>query len=196
MTEIRFEKDNRRAAAYDGSTLAGECDVVFQKSFWVITHTEVNPGYSGQGIAGELVACVMDAAKKAGVKVKPFCSYAAHQFAKNPDYAEMEDYSVITVYGMKSCPDCSYVENQIEGNRNFNFIDIGDHVKNMKAFIRIRDNDAVFDDVKKSGSIGIPCFVLEDGTVTLKPEDVGLSPRPEEEDMPQGAACRLDGTGC
>jgi hypothetical protein len=28
--------------------------------------------------------------------------------------------------------------------------------------------------MKAIGDVGIPAFVLEDGTVTLKPEDVGL----------------------
>lgn len=191
MVEIWFDKDNNRAAASDDDRTVGECDVVMQKSFWIITHTEVDPSYGGQGIAGMLVACVMQAAKEAGAKVKPFCSYAARQFEKNQEYQEMEDKSVITVYGMKSCPDCRYVDDQIVGNQNFRVIDIGEHVKNLKAFIRIRDNSPVFDEAKKSGGIGIPCFVLEDGTVTLKPEDVGLKSRPAE-----GAACRIDGTGC
>ena len=35
----------------------------------------------------------------------------------------------------------------------------------------MRDNNAVFDDAKKYGYAGIPCFVLEDGTVTLSPEE-------------------------
>ena len=35
-------------------------------------------------------------------------------------------------------------------------------------------------------------YVLEDGTVTLNPEDAGLHARPEEE----GPSCSLDGKGC
>lgn len=98
---------------------------------------------------------------------------------------------MITVYGMPSCPDCSYVGRQIEGNESFRFVDIGAHVKNLKEFLRLRDRSEVFDDAKKNGYAGIPCFVLEDGTVTLRPEDAGLQSRPEE-----GKACRIDGSGC
>lgn len=98
---------------------------------------------------------------------------------------------MITVYGMKSCPDCSYVDAQIVNNKEFKIIDIGEDVGNMKAFIRIRDNSSVFGDAKNSGGIGIPCFVREDGSVTLVPEEVGLQSRPME-----GAACRIDGSGC
>ncbi|MDD7476346.1 MAG: hypothetical protein UDQ58_08815 [Desulfovibrio sp.] len=98
---------------------------------------------------------------------------------------------MITVYGMPTCVDCSYVDAQIEGNEKFRCVDIGAHVKNLKEFLRLRDTSPAFDDAKKNGYAGIPCFVLEDGTVTLKPEDVGLKSRPAD-----GSACRIDGTGC
>ena len=73
---------------------------------------------------------------------------------------------MITIYGMPSCPDCSYVESQVSGNDQFQFIDIGAHVKNLKAFLRLRDTSPVFDDAKTNGYAGIPCFVKEDGSVT------------------------------
>lgn len=97
---------------------------------------------------------------------------------------------MIKIYGMKSCPDCSFVDEQVKDNKDFQIIDIGDHVRNMKEFINIRDTDPAFDTVRGTGAVGIPCFVLEDGTVTLKPEDVGLRSRES------GAACRIDGKGC
>ena len=193
MENIRFnyEKERKRVAAYDGSKCIGTCNYVTPGSFWIITHTEVDSAYGGQGIARSLVDLLMHQAIEAGVKVKPFCSYAARVFQKNSSYAEQEDFSVITIFGMPTCPDCAYVKEQIKDNKSFRLIDIGEHIKYLKAFIRIRDNNPVFDDAKESGSVGIPCFVLEDGTVTLSPEEVGLKSRPAE-----GADCRLDGSGC
>jgi glutaredoxin-related protein len=134
---------------------------------------------------------MVDAAVKAGVRIKPFCSYAARLFEKNEAYQTAEDHSGITVYGMKTCPDCVFAEAQMENNSCFRFVDIGEHVRNLKAFLKVRDNSPVFDEAKKNGYAGIPCFVMEDGTVTLSPEDVGLMSRPEE-----GQACRADGSGC
>lgn len=99
---------------------------------------------------------------------------------------------MIKIYGMNTCPDCIYVEEQVKGNDKYEVIDIGAHVRNQKAFLRLRDKESVFDGARKTGSVGIPCFVLEDGTVTLTPEDAGLKSRPEAE----GAACSIDGTGC
>lgn len=98
---------------------------------------------------------------------------------------------MIKIYGMKTCPDCVAVDEQVKGDDRYQVIDIGEHIANLKAFLRLRDNNAVFDDAKKHGYAGIPCFVLEDGTVTLSPEEAGL--KPAESDAP---ACRLDGTGC
>lgn len=86
--------------------------------------------------------------------------------------------SVITVYGTHTCPDCSFVEDQIKDDDGFRFVDIGSHVKNLKAFMALRDSDQVFNSVKNK-DIGIPAFVHEDGTVTLIPEDVGLKSRQE-----------------
>ena len=75
---------------------------------------------------------------------------------------------MIKIYGMPTCPDCTYVEEQIKGNDRYQVIDIG------------------------AGAAGIPCFLLEDGTVTLVPEEAGLRSRP----IAEGASCGLDGSGC
>lgn len=93
---------------------------------------------------------------------------------------------------MPTCPDCEYIDRQIEGNENYEVIDIGLHIKNLKEFLALRDNNPVFDICKKTGAAGIPCFVLEDGSITLVPEDAGLLSRPADE----GAACNIDGSGC
>lgn len=100
---------------------------------------------------------------------------------------------MIKIYVMETCPDCTAVKAQAEGDSKYELIDIGKHVRNLKEFLRLRDKNAAFDVMKRVGGVGIPCFVLEDGTVTFKPEKAGLIIEPAEE---QGAACNLDGTGC
>jgi len=77
---------------------------------------------------------------------------------------------MIKIYGMKTCPDCMAVDKQAEGNNRYEVIDIGDHVKYLKEFLYLRDNSPAFAEAREKGYIGIPCFVLEDGTVTLDPE--------------------------
>lgn len=98
---------------------------------------------------------------------------------------------MIKIYGMASCQDCTYLDDQIVGNKNFTKIDIGENTTYLKEFLLIRDTSRVFDSLKGTGSIGIPCFVLEDGTVTLSPEDVGLISRPADNN-----SCSIDRKGC
>ena len=83
------------------------------------------------------------------------------------------------------------VHKQAGGNNRYEVIDIGDHVKYLKEFLYLRDNSPAFAEAREKGYIGIPCFVLEDGTVTLDPEKAGLGS--EQHEAP---SCRLDGSGC
>ena len=99
---------------------------------------------------------------------------------------------MIKIYGMPTCPDCTYVEEQIKGNDRYQVIDIGAHVKNLKEFLRLRDSSPAFDGARRSGAAGIPCFLLKDGTVTLVPEEAGLRSR----HVAEGASCGVDGSGC
>lgn len=114
---------------------------------------------------------------------------------------------MIKIYGMDTCPDCTYVKEQVKGNDRYETIDIGSHVRKLKEFLKLRDNNPVFDEAKRSGAAGIPCFVLEDGTVTLSPEQAGLKSRDNSadagnrphggaQDRTEGASCNIDGTGC
>ena len=82
---------------------------------------------------------------------------------------------MIKIYGMPTCPYCDYVHEQIVGRKDeFEYINIGEHIRNLSAFMRLRDNDPVFDHCKEIGDVGVPAFVLEDGRVTIDPADVGL----------------------
>lgn len=95
---------------------------------------------------------------------------------------------MIEIYGMLSCPDTTYVLGQVIGNPEFHFVDIGKEIYNLKLFLRLREKNPIFDEVKKEGGVGIPCFVKADGCVTLTPEDVGLHSRPVCH--PEACACK------
>lgn len=99
---------------------------------------------------------------------------------------------MIKMFVMPTCPDCEYVEKQVEGNKNFEIIDISKNVRNLKKFLDLRDTNPAFDEAKAVGDVGIPCYLLEDGTVTLHSKDIGLDPRPQCD----GDACGIDGRGC
>ena len=89
---------------------------------------------------------------------------------------------MIKIYGMITCPDCSYLMDQIAGLKDkYEYVEIGEHVLKMKEFLRLRDSDEnveIFKDVKEAGGVGIPCFVLENGLISLDPSDAGLEANP------------------
>lgn len=57
---------------------------------------------------------------------------------------------MIKIYGMNTCPDCTYVEDQVKGNSRYEIIDIGQHVRNLKTFLKLRDRNPVFDEAKNT----------------------------------------------
>lgn len=101
---------------------------------------------------------------------------------------------MIKIYGMETCPDCVYLHSQIDQRKDeFEYVNIGEHVKNLKEFLRLRDNNSVFDECKKKGYAGIPCFVFEDGRVSIVPEDAGLKSRPQVKEV---LSCSLNSKNC
>ena len=108
---------------------------------------------------------------------------------------------MIKVFVMQTCPDCVSIKQQAQGDPRFQIIDIGEHVRNLKQFLALRDNNPAFDSIRQRGSVGIPCFVLEDGSITFSQEEAyqslhETSPLTEGDIMEEGASCSIDGKGC
>lgn len=104
---------------------------------------------------------------------------------------------MLVIYVSKLCPDCVIFKKNCDMyGIEYEFRDITESLPFMREFLKIRDENAVFDEVKKNGSIGIPAVVTEDGKVTLDWEkvisDKGFTPFSEEK-----TACSLDNrSGC
>lgn len=82
---------------------------------------------------------------------------------------------MVKIYGMPTCPYCDYIYVQIKGRENeFTYINIGENIRNLSEFMRLRDKSPVFDHCKEIGDVGVPAFVFEDGTISIDPADVGL----------------------
>ncbi len=101
---------------------------------------------------------------------------------------------MIKVYVMSTCPDCTVVKRVAANDDRFQLVDIGEHVRNLKEFLKLRDCHPKFRVARERGLVGIPSFLLEDGTVTFRPEEAGLDVAKGDE--PQGATCNIDGSGC
>ena len=74
--EVVFEPEKCHSIAMDNKNVIGECDYEITTAGWNIYHTEVDPKYSGKGIAKRLVYKVLEAADRSNVKYSATCSYA------------------------------------------------------------------------------------------------------------------------
>ena len=103
---------------------------------------------------------------------------------------------MIIVYGMKSCPDCRKVKQVIAADGRYDYRDIGVDVHNLRDFLQLRDHNPVFAAVKAAGSVGIPCFLMEDGSVSLKLPACKSTEATQVKTKNSTAACSLNGQGC
>ena len=110
---------------------------------------------------------------------------------------------MIIAYVMQSCPDCTLVKNEAPNYTNLKIIDIGEHVRNLKQFLLLRDTHQAFANIRQSGKVGIPCFVLEDESIFFSYDEVKellvTSSTATESNFiisTEGESCSIDGTGC
>lgn len=105
---------------------------------------------------------------------------------------------MVRIYGSDLCPDCVACKNSFDANGvEYEMINITAGMRELKAFLKLRDTDPVFTEVKQNGSVGIPALVTDAGGITLDWEGylrgTGINPEPPAE---TGSACQIDGTGC
>ncbi len=79
---------------------------------------------------------------------------------------------MLKIYGSMQCPDCVQCRKDLdEAGVAYEYLDFADSLKNLKEFLAIRDGNALFDEIRAEGIIGIPCILQEDETVTLTWEE-------------------------
>lgn len=77
--------------------------------------------------------------------------------------------TMLRVYGSMLCPDCVKCREDLEKAKvEHEYLDFSGNLRNLKEFLKIRDENELFDSVRTDGKIGIPCIVREDGSVTLE----------------------------
>lgn len=75
------------------------------------------------------------------------------------------------IYGTDLCPDCVEAKRKLdEKNIPYDYVDITASIGNLKAFMKMRDEEPAFDEAKKAGAVGVPAFVLGDGDICLELE--------------------------
>ena len=75
---------------------------------------------------------------------------------------------MIKIYGSMLCPDCVKCREDLDrAGIAYEYLDFAESLLYLKEFLKIRETSPLFEDVKKNGSIGIPCIMKEDGSITL-----------------------------
>ena len=76
---------------------------------------------------------------------------------------------MLKIYGSEQCRDCVICKNELDAaGVEYLYLNISENLLFLKKFLKLRDEEAAFDEIRKAGKIGIPCIVREDGTVTLE----------------------------
>ena len=79
---------------------------------------------------------------------------------------------MIKIYGSMLCPDCVQCRKDLdEAGVAYEYLDFSEELINLKEFLKIRDGNPLFDELRAEGKIGIPCIVREDETITLDWEE-------------------------
>ena len=76
---------------------------------------------------------------------------------------------MLKIYGSEQCPNCVNCKRDLEAaGVEFLYMNISENLLFLKKFLKLRDENSCFEDIRKNGKIGIPCIQREDGTVTLE----------------------------
>ncbi len=74
----------------------------------------------------------------------------------------------LLIFGMDACINCREAKEFLDENKiPYMYFDITETTGNMKKFLKLRDHEDLFADVRAEGKIGIPCYKLEDGSLSL-----------------------------
>jgi glutaredoxin-related protein len=112
----------------------------------------------------------------------------------------------VLMYGAEICPGCVKAKELLSTRPDIelDYRNITESTARLKEFLAYRDHDTMFAEVIKEGRIGIPFFILEDGTKTFQVSDILDTEIGESKEMNAPVqtetnvevnACSLDGKG-
>lgn len=101
----------------------------------------------------------------------------------------------VIMYGAEICPDCVGAKEQLKDRSDIEleYRNITESTSTLKEFLAYRDHDELFAPIKAAGKIGIPFFILEDGSKTFEVAD--FIETTMSNSSTQASACSLDGKG-
>jgi uncharacterized protein len=87
-TAVRVDdnRDRHRYEAHVGDQLAGFADYRLADDLIVLTRTEVDPAFEGQGIGSRLARAAMDDVRDRGLQALLICPFMDSWVERRPDY--------------------------------------------------------------------------------------------------------------
>ncbi|PCH50339.1 MAG: GNAT family N-acetyltransferase [Hyphomicrobiales bacterium] len=92
MTEITLEETETKGRYVYQEAGRPEAEMTFSKAgehMLIIDHTGVPEAYKGEGVGRRLVTRAVEDARKNKKKILPLCPFAAAEFRKHPDWADV-----------------------------------------------------------------------------------------------------------
>ena len=88
-TEVRDHPEQRRFVLVHDGEPAGKADYRIRDGLTIITHSEVDPRFRGQGLGNELARQTLDLLRSRNARVVPACPFFAKFVAAHPEYADL-----------------------------------------------------------------------------------------------------------
>ena len=75
---------------------------------------------------------------------------------------------MLKIYGSEQCPDCINCKRDLDrAGVPYAYLNISENLLFLKKFLKLRDENLLFEEIRKGGKIGIPCIQREDGTISF-----------------------------
>lgn len=92
LPEIVLEDNGAKGRYFLRAADGAQAEIIFTKvgeHEITLDHTEVPEAFRGQGVGVKLVARAVADARAAGRKIVPLCPFAAAQFSRHPEWADV-----------------------------------------------------------------------------------------------------------
>jgi predicted GNAT family acetyltransferase len=92
LPEIRLEDTSSKGRYFMRTATGDEAEMTFSKAgenLIIIDHTEVPDAFRGQGAGLRLVTRAVEDMRAAGKRIIPLCPFAAAQFRKHAEWADV-----------------------------------------------------------------------------------------------------------
>lgn len=93
--EFRNDADNHRYVLEDAGRIVALTEYDDRLDRLIFPHTEVDPAYEGQGLAGQLIRQALDDVRALGRQIVPACPFVRGWIERHPDYDDLVDHDLL-----------------------------------------------------------------------------------------------------